>query len=181
MIEKLILNAQTQPCNCLILPTQDQYSLNGHIYKESFQTVVHYLNMLKSSSQNNCYQLYSVVGSLLLSVVSSLFLLGWEAYTLKPVDTASSNYHTSRKLTTHITNALKGNTHFDITEFNDHYNTVRMETNRNKDIETQRTFDDIVSELNSTQEQAFRRARKTKISSWLSVISVAKHHFDLSA
>ena len=51
---------------------------------------------------------------------------------LKPVDTASSNYHTSRKLTPHITNALKGNTHFDMTEFNDHYNTVRLETNRNK-------------------------------------------------
>ena len=100
---------------------------------------------------------------------------------LKPVDTASSNYHTSRKLTTHITNALKGNTHFDMTEFNDHYNTVRMETNRNKDIETQRMFDDIVSELDGTQERAVCRARETKISSWLSVTHVAKHHFDLSA
>ena len=42
-------------------------------------------------------------------------------------------------------------------------------------------FDDIVSELDGTQERAVRRARETKISSWLSVTPVAKHHFDLSA
>ena len=51
----------------------------------------------------------------------------------------------------------------------------------NKDIETQRMFDDIVSELGGTQERAVCRARETKISSWLSVTPVAKHHFDLSA
>ena len=100
---------------------------------------------------------------------------------LKPVDTADSNYHTSRKLTSYITSALKGNVRFDMTEFDDHYTTVTTEITQSKNSETQRMFDDIVPELHETQKRAVQRARETKISLWLNVTPVAKHHFDLSA
>jgi hypothetical protein len=48
-----------------------------------------------------------------------------------------------------------------MTEYENHYNTVMMETNGDKDAETQRLFDDIIS----TKEPAFRRDKETKISS----------------
>ncbi len=42
-------------------------------------------------------------------------------------------------------------------------------------------FDDIISRTDHMQQRAVCRAKEEKMSSWLNVIPVAKHHFDLSA
>ena len=45
----------------------------------------------------------------------------------------------------------------------------------------ERIFEEIFTKLTSSQQRAILRAKDEKISSWLNIIPVAKHHFDLSA
>ena len=42
-------------------------------------------------------------------------------------------------------------------------------------------FTNIVAQLDPMQQRAVKRAKSEKISSWLNVVSAARHQFDLSA
>ena len=92
---------------------------------------------------------------------------------LNPVDTATYNYSTSRKITTPITNSLRNNTRFDMTEFIDDYDKVVKEISKEKGEDIQRMFDNIIREIDLIQQCAVLRAKEEKMSSWLNVIPVA--------
>ena len=100
---------------------------------------------------------------------------------LNPVDTATYNNSTSRKITTPITYSLRNNTRFNMTEFINYYDKVVKEISKEKDEDIQRMFDNIITEIDLIQQRAVLRAKEEKISSWLNVIPVAKHNFDLTA
>ena len=98
-----------------------------------------------------------------------------------PTTTDQTNYTTSRRLTCLITDALKGNAIFDIDEYSVNFHSVREEVTRARDVSLERLFQDTLLQLNDVQQRAVIRAKDEKMSSWLTVLPVAKHHFDLSA
>ena len=100
---------------------------------------------------------------------------------LDPTFTSCDNYTTSRRLTGPIVNALNQISSFDYDEFHSHYFEVKKSITKEREANLERVFEDIFTKLTSSQQRAILRAKDEKISSWLNVIPVAKHHFDLSA
>ena len=88
----------------------------------------------------------------------------------------------SRRATNVVVDSLKLHSEFDPDA---HFNTlsaVRSELHTQKETILDETFNSNIQELNSLQRRAIQHAIETqKISSWLNVLPVAKHHFDLSA
>ena len=98
-----------------------------------------------------------------------------------PTSTDHTNYTTSRRLICLITDVLNGNAIFDIDEYSVNFHSVREEVTRARDVSLERLFQDTLLQLNDVQQRAVIRAKDEKMSSWLTVLPVAKHHFDLSA
>jgi hypothetical protein len=100
---------------------------------------------------------------------------------LNPTETVASNFSTSVTLTNPLTEAIKTNSYFDPILYNINYAT-ELETITNiKNESLEMKFLDILPTLENCQQRATLRAKDEKISSWLTVLPVAKHHFDLSA
>ena len=181
IIEKLVLIAETQPqlsYSAYTRPIQSQWTYLQRVilecgsFFEPIETII-------------TEQLIpTIFGSEISSKERSLFSLPTRMgglNILNPVDIATHNYSTSRKITTPITNSLRNNTQFDMTEFIDYYDKVVKEISKEKDEDIQRMFDNIITEIDLIQQRAVLRAMEEKISSWLNVIPVAKHNFDLTA
>ena len=181
MIEKLIIVAKTQP--------QLAYSA----FMRSIQCQWTYLQRVTPHSGSFFEPIDCIVTEQLLPTIfgceiSSLERILFSLPTrmgglniLNPVETAFSNYNISRKLTSPITDALKGIINFDVEEFNFQCNKVQEEAINTRDLALQKMFNETISQLNDMQQRAVMRAKDEKMSSWLNVIPVAKHHFDLSA
>ena len=181
MIEKLALVAKTQP--------QLAYSA----FMRSIQCQWTYLQRVTPDSGSFFESIDRVVTEQLLPTIFGCEISPFERILfslpthmgglniLNPVKTAFLNYNTSRKLTGPITDALKGITTFDSEEFNVHFGTVPEEAINIRDLALQNMFNETISQLNNMQQRAVMRAKDEKMSSWLNVIPVAKHHFDLSA
>lgn len=95
---------------------------------------------------------------------------------LDPTSTNSTNYTTSRRHTAYIIDALKGNINFITDMCYTDYQSVR-------DVIAKKTltlYSKTLPLINSEQ-RAVNRAKDEKISSWLTVAPIAKHHFVLSA
>ena len=100
---------------------------------------------------------------------------------LQPPTTADMNYSNSRKLTTPIINALKENGQSDMDKFIEHHEAAIKEIIRTKEADMLKLFDDMSTRIDQQQYCAVCRAKDDKMSSWLTVNPVAKHHFDLTA
>uniref|UniRef100_A0A1X7VKB1 Uncharacterized protein n=1 Tax=Amphimedon queenslandica TaxID=400682 RepID=A0A1X7VKB1_AMPQE len=98
-----------------------------------------------------------------------------------PTLTSTTNYTTSRRLTSPIVDALKGITEFDIDEFNIGYHLIQEEITKEKAAGFDRLFNELLLLLTLDQQRAVNRAKGERMLSWLTVAPVAKHHFDLSA
>lgn len=91
--------------------------------------------------------------------------------------TGTSNYSTSRRFTTIVIEALKENTRFDIGAYHAFYSVTQGDIRKEKDILFEVVFSDIVSQLSVPQQWAIVRAKDEKMSLWLTVSPLAKHHF----
>ena len=100
---------------------------------------------------------------------------------LDPTVTSCANYTTSRRLTGSIVKPLKQISSFDYDEFHSHYVEVQESITNEREVNLERIFEDIFTKLTFSQQRAILRAKDEKISSWLNVIPVGKHHFNLSA
>ena len=100
-------------------------------------------------------------------------LNGWSQCTT----TGASNYSTSRRLTTIVIEALKENTHFDIGAYHAFYSVTQGDIRKEKDTLFEGVFSDIVGQLSVPQQWAIIRAKDEKMSLWLTVSPLAKHHF----
>ena len=70
---------------------------------------------------------------------------------------------------------------FDIAEYCAEYHSVQEEITKAKEELLEKLFNDALLQLSDVQQRAVTRAKDEKISSWLTVLPVSKHHFDLSA
>uniref|UniRef100_A0A1X7U994 Uncharacterized protein n=1 Tax=Amphimedon queenslandica TaxID=400682 RepID=A0A1X7U994_AMPQE len=165
--EKLVLIAETQP------------QLSYSAYSRSIQSHWTYLQRVVPECGSFFEPVENIITEQLLPTLFGSEIFSSERSILNPVDIATHNYSTSRKLSAPITNSLKCNTQFDMTEFADYYDKISKEITKDKDVNIQRKFDDIISEIDHMQQRAVNRAKE--MSSWLNVNPVAKHHFDLSA
>ena len=95
---------------------------------------------------------------------------------------ASSTHFQERQLITDVViNSLKKHTIYDP---DTHINTlasVQSEKCKQKELILDEKFKTNIQKLSSLQKRAIQQAKYTKMSSWLNVLPVAKHQFDLSA
>ena len=163
IIEKLVLIAETQP------------HLSYFAYTRSIQSQWTYLQRVIPECGSFFEPIETIIteqllptifGSEISSKERSLFSLPTRMgglNILNPVDTATYNYSTSRKITTPITYSLRNNTRFNMTEFIDYYDKVVKEISKEKE-DIQRMFDNIITEIDLMQQRAVLRAKEEKIS-----------------
>ena len=100
---------------------------------------------------------------------------------INPSQSCDYSYTLSRRATNVVVDSLKLHSDFDPEA---HFNTLSVvpsEWHNQRETILDETFNNNIQELSCLQRRAIQRARDTKISSWLNVLPVAKHHFDLSA
>ena len=100
---------------------------------------------------------------------------------LDPTSSDNTIYTTSRRLTAPIIDALKRTTDFGIDGYHAGYQSLQEEIPKEKAATHDCFFNKTLPSLTPDQQQAVNRAKDKKISTWLTVVPVTKHHFDLSA
>jgi hypothetical protein len=100
---------------------------------------------------------------------------------LNPTVNNQLNYTTSRRLTLPIVSAIKGSIIFDFNTISAHYHSIQEDISNEKLASFESLFNNILTQLNESQRRAVNRAKDEKMSSWLTVAPVRKHHFDLTA
>ena len=98
-----------------------------------------------------------------------------------PTKPILSPYTVSRDLTCILVTALKSNDELVMEDYLNAYNDVRSDVLKRKNHILEGLFSDTISSLSDGQQRAIVRAKDGKISSWLNVLPMSKHHFDLSA
>ena len=100
---------------------------------------------------------------------------------LNPTDKNEHNYSASRKLTETITETLKKKTLFDPDQYMSDYFSAQEEIIKAKNQVLEETLNNTLKKLDQLQQRAILRAKdKKKWSTWLMVLPIAQHHFDLS-
>ena len=165
LVDRLVLIARTQP--------QLAYSA----FMRSVQSKWLYLQRVVP----NCGSFFGCEISLPERTLFSLPARFGGLNVLNPTFNDNINYSSSRRLTRLITDALKGNGVFDIAEYCAEYHSVQEEIIKAKEELLEKLFNDTLLQLSDVQQRAVTRAKDEKISSWLTVLPVSKHHFDLSA
>ena len=102
-------------------------------------------------------------------------------HVLNPTETCESLYSTSRKITDVIISSLKEHTEFCYTDHLDVIARVHADLLKEKELVFEEKFVSIVTHLNSEQRRSLQRVKDAKMSSWLNVLPVVRHNFDLSA
>ena len=99
---------------------------------------------------------------------------------LCPVETAQSLFTLSRTTTAVLIKSLKGINEFDYGKYNDTFFTAQKEMAVQKEKYLEERFSAIIENLDQAQGRAVMRAKDEKISLWLNVLPMARHHFDLT-
>ena len=98
-----------------------------------------------------------------------------------PVDTAKVNYTISRASTSNIVDAIKSSKHFSATD----HSILMSEAASNMSKTLQQSDEDklamVLANLDTKTRRAISRSVGCKSSSWLTVLPISLHHFDLSA
>ena len=181
LIKKLVLVAESQlqlAYSALTGSVQCQWTYLRRVTLDCGQ----FFNMLESTISGQL--LPAILGSEVSFTERVMFSLSTQMEGLNVLDptfTSCDNYTTSRRLTGPIVNALNQISSFNYDEFHSHYFEVKESITKEREANLERVFEDIFTKLTSSQQRAILRAKDEKISSWLNVIPVVKHHFDLSA
>ena len=61
-----------------------------------------------------------------------------------------------------------------------YYSTVQEEIAKDRSVVLEEVYGSVTAQLTDLQQRAVSRVKNKKMSSWLDVIPVAKHHFNLS-
>ena len=97
-----------------------------------------------------------------------------------PIEMAATSFTMSRRATDIIVQAIKGKGLFELDAHINQLTETRRELSRVKDQLCNDKFEDVLGQFDTTQQRAILRARNEKISGWLTVLPLAKSHFDLS-
>ena len=98
---------------------------------------------------------------------------------LIPTETCDSLFTLSRHCTEVIVSSLTDHYSFLPNSHFDTFLSVQSEHYHEKIASLEKKFDHLTNNLPSLQKRAVSRAKDSKISSWLNVLPIAKHHFDL--
>ena len=99
---------------------------------------------------------------------------------LIPTETCDSSFTLSRHCTEVIVRSLTDHYSFLPNSHFDTFLSVQSEHYHEKIASLEKKFDHLTNNLPSLQKRAVLRAKDSKMSSWLNVLPIAKHHFDLS-
>ena len=97
-----------------------------------------------------------------------------------PTSSTTPAYHTSRKATLLLANAIKGSDQFTPSEHIENVHNAISESRKQKTESGQATFNSVINEFDTKQRRSIYRS-KDSLSSWLNVLPIEKDHFDLSA
>lgn len=100
---------------------------------------------------------------------------------INPSESCDHSHSLSRRSADVIVNSLKLHTDFDPVAHSNTLSLVHSDQLTQRGIIQDKIFKVNIQELGNLQRRAIHRARDAKISSWLNVLPVAKHHFDLSS
>ena len=181
IVEKLVVIAESQPQLAYSAFTRSVQSQWTYL-----QRVVPHCGSLFTPLEQLISQQFlpTIFGCEISATERSLFTLPARIGGLNiqdPTHTDTVNYTTSRRLTSSIVDALKGIIEFDIDEYNIGYLSLQQEIVKEKAATFDYLFDEILPLLTPDQQRAVNRAKDERMSSWLTVAPVSKHHFDLSA
>ena len=100
---------------------------------------------------------------------------------VNPTEMCDFSFTTSRKCSDIIVQAIKGEAAFEVDAHAELWSNVKSEMQAAREQQLNSKFDSILNKFDQSHQRAIRRAKDTKISSWLTVVPAAKSHFDLSA
>ena len=98
-----------------------------------------------------------------------------------PTEQGDLLYSTSRHITEIISQAIRGEVVFDHSQHVEHLLLTQTEYIKTKNNIYQDKFARVINYLDSSQRRAILRSKDEKMSSWLNVLPVSKHNFDLSS
>ena len=100
---------------------------------------------------------------------------------LNPVEIGGLHFTFSRTATAVLSDSLKGLHDIDYGAYNESFFTAQKEMSVLKEKRLEERFTVIVERLDPAQSRAVSRAKDEKISLWLNVLPIARHHFDLTS
>ena len=100
---------------------------------------------------------------------------------LNPKETSESSYTTSRKATKTIVQAIKRKEAFDASAHINNLMSTLSSISKVKDQQLEEKLSTILKQFDTLHQRAILRIKDEKMSSWLTVLPIAKHHFDLTA
>ena len=98
-----------------------------------------------------------------------------------PTNTGDMSYLLSRRATGLIVESIKSGCDFEPRSHHQNLVEVKAEGISQKEQIYSTNFDSVIEKFDTLQQRAIMRARTAKISTWLTVLPLAKSHFDLSA
>ena len=100
---------------------------------------------------------------------------------INPVESGDSSFLMSRNATDAIVEAVKNDSDLHPGLHMERLREAKINGIRMREDIFKDTFERIIDGFDLTQQRAILRGKEGKISSWLTVMPLAKNHFDLSA
>ena len=98
-----------------------------------------------------------------------------------PVESAEIAYSASKEATTKIICAIKGDAEFSLQEHIESIAETHSKLSNERMEQDQRKLETVLESMEATMRCAIMRAVDGKNPNWLTVMPIARHHFDLSA
>ena len=179
--------------NCLTMIASLQPQAAFAAYTKSLQSKWNFVQRVTSDCQSRFAGLEEVIWrkflpALILNDVSeidrSLYSLParWGGLgVINPVESGDSSFLMSRNATDAIVEAVKNDSDFHPGLHMERLREAKINGIRMREDIFKDTFERIIDGFDLTQQRAILRGKEGKISSWLTVMPLAKNHFDLSA
>ena len=98
-----------------------------------------------------------------------------------PTETGNVSYLSSRSSTDVLVKSVKNGCEFVLDSHLECLRKIRAETVLERESFCKERFESVIGRFDGVKQRAVLRGRQEKVSNWLTVLPLARHHFDLSA